>query len=145
MTNTETALSTEEQEHLLEIARANFETWNDALQTGSPSTVAELYVESATFLPTVATRKEGRSGAQDYFVHFLAKKPHGTITEETAQKTPGRDDMIIHTGLYNFELDGDDGRTVVHARFSFVWVLINNEWKILHHHSSLDPERQTIA
>lgn len=122
----------------IQIANKNFQNWNSALQTKRPETVAALYDENASFLPTVASRKEGRVGAQDYFVHFLKKNPFGTIIEETIQ-TAGN--TIIHSGLYDFEVGPDERRSMVHGRFTFVWKQLDNQtWTITHHHSSVDPE-----
>jgi uncharacterized protein (TIGR02246 family) len=132
--------SKEEKMNFKEIAKKNFSAWNEMLQSRDPKKVAELYKEDATFLPTVSPEfKTGKEGACDYFEHFLAKNPNGEIKGEVVQ--PLGDATYLHSGMYDFEVDGKDGRIIVEARFSYVWQKNNNdEWKILHHHSSVKPE-----
>ena len=121
----------------LDIARQNFAAWNAAVQSGDPTTVASLYTEDAAFLPTMEATKRGRAGAEEYFAHFLAKNPTGNIVEDTVQCFG--DDAIVHSGLYDFELGPENNRQVAHARFTFVWTRVGDEWKISHHHSSVVP------
>ena len=45
--------------------------------------------------------------------------------------------MLQDAGLYSFTFA--DG-TSAEARYSFVYILENGEWKISHHHSSLQPD-----
>lgn len=123
----------------LEIAQANMKKWLDVLGTKDPKQVAELYSEGNLFLPTVSGDfKKGRPGAEEYFVHFLAKNPEGEVTEEDVIEIC--DCAYLHAGTYTFLLDSDDGRVEVKARFSYLWKKDkNNEWKIEHHHSSIRP------
>ena len=46
-------------EQMKEIAHVNFKKWNNALQTGDPKIVAELYATNNTFLPTMSGKFEG--------------------------------------------------------------------------------------
>lgn len=122
------------------IARAMFDIWSQALQTGDKRKVAELYTKDSTFLPTLSgVFKFGMQGAEDYFKHFLEKKPIGRIEIDRVQ---GNKNLIIHSGLYIFEVDEQNGqgRTDVKARFTFIYQKQKNGgYKILHHHSSLKP------
>ncbi len=126
-------------EKIKEIARRNFSIWNQALQTGDSKKVAELYAEGATFLPTVSGEfKKGRSGAEEYFKHFLEKNPTGEIIDDEVQILGP--DIYLHSGMYNFELGSDDKRDIVKARFSYVVKLKENGgFEIMHHHSSIRP------
>jgi hypothetical protein len=45
--------------------------------------------------------------------------------------------MVQDAGLYIFRFE--DG-SKAQARYSFIYVLEDGEWKISHHHSSLLPE-----
>ncbi|MBN1778603.1 MAG: SgcJ/EcaC family oxidoreductase [Candidatus Buchananbacteria bacterium] len=136
----ELAESSREQE-LKELAVKNFAVWNEALQTKDPAAVAELYTENASFLPTLNPDfKHGRDGAEQYFEHFLEKDPEGEIIDEQIQ--PIGEDCYIHSGMYNFEVGPKDDRKIVEARFTFVWQKNErDEWKIVHHHSSLVPNK----
>lgn len=122
-----------------EIARRNFFIWNQALETGDQKKVAGLYAEGATFLPTVSGEfKKGRSGAEEYFKHFLEKNPIGEIIDDEVQILGS--DIYLHSGMYNFELGPDSKREVVKARFSYVVKLKEDgDFEILHHHSSVKP------
>ncbi|MDD5651895.1 MAG: SgcJ/EcaC family oxidoreductase [Candidatus Moranbacteria bacterium] len=123
-----------------EVARNNFSVWNEILQTGNPQKISPLYEDGATFLPTVSPKfKKGREEAAGYFEHFMAKNPKGEIKSEEIQVLG--DNVYLHSGLYDFELDGEEGRSIVEARFSYVWRRDNEgKWKIAHHHSSVKPK-----
>lgn len=128
-------------ETIEEIARKNFVFWNETLQTGNPKKVAELYAEDNTFLPTMSKDfRQGKTEAENYFEHFLKKNPEGTIIEEKVQVLGSG--SYLHSGLYNFEIDGKNGREIVEARFTYVWRKDSDgKWKIIHHHSSVKPQK----
>ena len=128
------------EKEIEEIAKQNFLAWNEALKTKEASKVALLYLEEATFLPTVSPEfKIGRTGAEDYFKHFLEKDPVGEIVAEKVQ--PITPSCYLHSGMYNFVVGQGEKREAVEARFSFLWKKDNNgEWKIAHHHSSVKPK-----
>jgi len=122
------------------LARANFQIWNEALQTKDPKAVAELYSTSdLSFLPTVSPEHiKQTEGTEGYFIAFVQKNPFGTITDDNVQVF-NNGDAYLHSGMYTFELGEEDARTPVQARFSYVWQRIGGRWKITHHHSSLRP------
>ncbi|MDH3358524.1 MAG: SgcJ/EcaC family oxidoreductase [Desulfobacteraceae bacterium] len=114
-----------------------FVMWNDALQTGDPDNVVACYAENAILLPTVSAKvRHNHDEIRDYFVHFLAKKPNGRITEQNIRIY---DNIAINSGLYTFSLMGDDGHTDVAARFTFVYRKYEDGWLIIEHHSSILP------
>jgi uncharacterized protein (TIGR02246 family) len=124
-----------------EVAKKNFELWNNALLSGNPKKVAELYAEDASFLPTMSGKFEkDQAGAEKYFQHFLEKHPSGEIIQDEVQIIDPKN--YLHSGFYNFKVDdGQGGRETVQARFSFVWRQNEQgEWKIIHHHSSVKPK-----
>lgn len=131
---------TKNPEGNLEIARENFKKWNDLLQTKDPKKVAELYADEATFLPTMSGKfKSGQEETEEYFEHFLQKDPFGKIIEEKVQFTDPN--HYLHSGLYDFEVKDKEARSIVRARFTFLWGKDEKgEWKILHHHSSVLPK-----
>ena len=118
----------------------NFNSWNEALQTGDPEKVAGLYSPDATFLPTVSGKfNKDQKGTAEYFKHFLELNPTGEIVDEEIQ--PLGDETILHSGLYNFQVVSEGEQKIVKARFTFVWQKNKQgEWKIIHHHSSVKPE-----
>ena len=112
-----------------------FEEWNAALQTGDPKQVSALYETSAILLPTVSNQvRHNHPEIEDYFVHFLAKKPSGKIDESNV-RTFG--DIAINSGVYTFTFA--DGATV-QARFTYVYHWNGQRWLITEHHSSQMPE-----
>jgi len=123
-----------------EIARKNFADWNEALLTGDPEKVAELYAEDNTFLPTMSPDfKKGKAEAEGYFVHFIEKKPIGEVTEEETQSMG--EGFYSYNGFYDFEVDKDGARVIMECRFTFnLRREKNGEWKIIHHHSSEKPK-----
>ncbi len=123
-----------------EIAKENFNKWNDALLTKDAKKVAMLYSADCTFLPTLSDEfKEGQHGAEKYFKHFLEKVPSGEIVQEKIQ--PLGENCYLHSGMYNFTVGPDQDRKTVEARFTFAWQKDEqSEWKIVHHHSSLKPK-----
>ena len=114
---------------------ALFSEWNDALATGDPDVVTQMYADNAVLLPTVSNRvRHNHAEIRDYFVAFLAKGPKGTIDESNI-RTFG--DVAINSGVYTFAFA--DGATV-QARFTYVYRWNGQEWKIVEHHSSAMPE-----
>jgi len=116
-----------------------FTIWNDALQTKDSKKVAELYHETdGILLPTVSPKvRHNREEIADYFDHFLAKNPVGTITESNIRVYG---DVAVNSGLYTFALDdGNGGRVDVEARFTYVYKKEADGWYIVEHHSSVLP------
>jgi len=113
-----------------------FDKWNAALQTGEPKNVSALYETNAILLPTLSNRvRHNHEEIEDYFVHFLAKGPVGTINEGNV-RTFG--DLAINSGIYTFAFeDGSEAQ----ARFTFVYRWNGQEWMIVEHHSSQMPEK----
>ena len=119
---------------------AMFDEWNAALATLDAHNVAMLYAHDAVLLPTISNKpRTTHDEIEDYFVHFLEKKPQGKI-----------DWRIINigcntasdTGLYTFTLHEKHGRIKkVAARYSFVYEYDDDQWLIEHHHSSVMPEK----
>ena len=128
------------EQNFLEIARENFQMWNEALQTKDAKKVSLLYSEDNTFHPTMSGDfKSGQKDAEDYFEHFLLKNPFGKIVEEKVQSLG--ENSYLNSGLYNFEIGPAEKREIVEARFTFVWQKDKDgQWKIIHHHSSIRPK-----
>ena len=121
--------------------RGLFTRWNDALATGDSSFVANLYSESPVLLPTVSDiPRTDFDSVKDYFDAFLLKKPQGEILE--GHITIG-DGFASDSGIYEFTM-GTTGDKVK-ARYTYLYVRENDEWKIQHHHSSVMPEEVVAA
>lgn len=119
-----------------EEVRGLFNLWNDALATLDPKTVANRYAKEAVLLPTVSdTPRNTNDLIVDYFTAFLEKKPQGKII--SGDITIGNN-WAQDAGIYEFTM-GIDG-SKVKARYSYIYVFEDGQWKISHHHSSIMPE-----
>jgi uncharacterized protein (TIGR02246 family) len=98
-------------------------------------TVAGLYAPGALLLPTLSpTNRSDSAGIADYFNAFLKRHPTGTVTSRTILMGCNQ---AIDAGNYRFQLHEPEEQ--VDARFTFVYDFDGEQWRIAHHHSSLQP------
>lgn len=117
------------------IAKENFNKWKKALENQNINAILNLYSKNAILLPTFDKKiRIGRKEIQKYFEGFIKKKPKVNIAEEKTKIIS--EICYIHCGLYQFEIQNKNKKKKVDAKFTFVWYK-NNDWEILHHHSSL--------
>ncbi len=117
-----------------------FNKWNNALQTGNAKTVATLYAEDAILLPTVSNLpRTTPEEIEDYFKHFLKKKPYGIIKQRNIKQGCNK---ITDAGIYDFEVISNGKKEIVPARYTFVYEYRHKQWLIIHHHSSMMPEKK---
>jgi uncharacterized protein (TIGR02246 family) len=115
-----------------------FKKWNMAIQSGNPDEVVKLYADDAILVPTLSNKiRHNNKEIRDYFVQFLALNPVGKILEHNIRIY---NDIAINSGIYSFEINKNNSRTEVKARFSYVYKKFTNSWLIIEHHSSLLPE-----
>lgn len=119
---------------------ALFDRWNAALATLDAHNVAMLYAHDAVLLATLSNEvRPTHEKIEDYFVHFLEKKPQGHIDSRTINIGCN---TASDTGLYTFTLHEKNGKVKkVAARYSFVYEYDDDQWLIEHHHSSMMPEK----
>ena len=101
--------------------------------------VVNMYWNDAILLPTLSDEiRDNNETMLDYFEHFLEKKPQGNITEYFVQQGCNE---VVFDGNYDFTLtDPVTGQiSTAHARFTYVYEKRGSEWKIITHHSSLQP------
>jgi uncharacterized protein (TIGR02246 family) len=111
-----------------------FDQWNASLATGDPDQVVANYSPEGVLLPTLSdVPRTTPEAMREYFVDFLAKSPVGTINSRTIHIGCN---MAVDTGLYTFAFK--DGSSAA-ARFTYVYDRENDQWKIISHHSSLQP------
>jgi uncharacterized protein (TIGR02246 family) len=116
--------------------KALFERWNQALASGNPETVARLYGPGALLLPTLSpTNRSDPEAIADYFTAFLKRQPTGEVTSR--QILLGCN-QATDAGNYRFQLHQPDEQ--LNARFTFVYGFDGQQWRIVHHHSSLVPQ-----
>jgi uncharacterized protein (TIGR02246 family) len=118
--------------------RALFYLWNDALATLDSRLVAKRYSKDPILLATVSDEpRTDFESIKDYFDNFLKLKPQGVILEG---KMKIGYNWAKDAGIYEFTM-GTTGEKVK-ARYSFIYVYEDGQWKIAHHHSSKMPEGQ---
>ena len=113
-----------------------FDRWNDTLKTGDAKKVVANYATKSILLPTVSNKlRLTPAEKEDYFVHFLEKKPVGKIDSRTIQVDCN---TAIDAGLYTFTFS--DG-SQVKARYTYTYKWNGKQWLITSHHSSVMPEK----
>lgn len=121
---------------------ALFDRWNATLQNGGPHDMALLYAEDGVLLPTVSNvPRTNRVEIAEYFEHFLALEPRGTINERYIQVLD--ENTAMDAGVYTFDILRNGVPTYVVARYTFVYERIDGRWRIVSHHSSAMPEPVT--
>ncbi|MCW3149891.1 SgcJ/EcaC family oxidoreductase [Stutzerimonas stutzeri] len=116
---------------------ALFVRWNEDLQSGVPKQVVNNYAANSLLLPTQSnTPRRSAAAKEDYFSHFMTKRPTGTIDSRMVQIGCT---TALDTGLYTFHFA--DG-SAVQARYTFTykWYPQEQRWLITSHHSSTMPE-----
>lgn len=115
---------------------ALFDRWNASLQTGDAKKVVANYAKVSILLPTVSNKpRVSAEEKEDYFEHFLARKPVGAIDRRSIEIDCN---SAIDAGLYTFRFgDGSE----VHARYTFTYKWNGRQWLITSHHSSAMPEK----
>src|SRR6185369_7304729 len=138
-------LTGESKEQTVEqLAEINFKRFNDALASNNPENVAQLFTDDAAFHPTMSGAfKIGKAGALEYFIGFIKKHPVGMIDQENQRIKSYSPNAYTHSGKYKFEIDdGNGGRMLVDARFSYNWLRSKEGvWEIDTFHSSLEPNK----
>lgn len=114
---------------------ALFDAWNQAIQSGDPDKVTAQYAFNGILLPTVPNQvRHNHAEIRDCFVHFLAKRPKGTINESNIRVYS---DIAINSGVYTYDFTPPEGEPFsVTGRYTFVY-----QWLIVEHHSSMMPEK----
>ena len=108
--------------------------WINAIKTGDPKEVTNLYYDDGILLGTFSNKERiGHELILEYFENLLKSPVEVEIVSEHASVS---ESVAVNSGLYNFVTDGK----TINARFSFVYHKNNDEWKITSHHSSIIPE-----
>ncbi len=116
---------------------ALFDRWNSSLQTGDAHKVVANYAARSILLPTVSNKPRVTAAEkEDYFEHFLEKKPRGKIDFRFIEIGCN---SAIDAGLYTFTF-GETGAKVA-ARYTFTYTWDGKQWLITSHHSSAMPEK----
>ena len=108
--------------------------WVNAIKSGDPKQVTDLYHEDAILLGTFSNKERvGHELILEYFENLLKSPVEVEIVSEHFSTS---ELFAVNSGHYNFVVSGK----TIKARFSFVYHKDNGEWKIVSHHSSVMPE-----
>ena len=110
------------------------ETWVDKIRTNDPKQVVDLYHNDGLLLGTFSDKERvGHDLILKYFENLFKSKVDVEIITQHKYET---ESLVTNSGFYNFIVDGK----TKNARFSFVFIKTDDDWKILSHHSSVLPE-----
>jgi uncharacterized protein (TIGR02246 family) len=113
--------------------------WLNAVCSHNLNDVMSKYSQNGILIGTIAEKiLIGKPAIRTYFVDFL-RKPElcGEINSSYVQILSPR--SFIVSGVYTFAYREGTMPEIVLARYSFVFGLENNTWKIINHHSSKIP------
>jgi len=111
------------------------EIWVKKITENDANQVSELYHKDGLLLGTFSDiERHGRESIFNYFENLLKSKVDVEIVSQLKHKT---DTITTSSGFYNFIINGK----IIKARYSFVFLKVEDKWKILSHHSSVLPEK----
>jgi len=112
----------------------SLENWVSKIRTNDSKQVASLYHNDGLLLGTFSDiERKGHDLIFEYFENLLKSEVNVEIITQHKHET---ESLVTNSGFYNFIVEGK----TVNARFSFVLIKTNDDWKILSHHSSVLPE-----
>lgn len=111
-------------------------TWVEKIKSNNANDVADLYHRDGLLLGTFSdSERKGKEQILDYFNELFNSHIDVDLKTKHIYKTKS---LSTVSGLYNFIIDNK----VIEARFSFVFIKVDQKWKIISHHSSLIPNRK---
>jgi len=118
-----------------------YHQWCTTLSTAkNPQNIVKLYAPDATLLPTFSPKI--LSNRTDEITHYFEKllKLHQLKCSTDRLIVVMLGDTAVGTGFYTFSyLDEQHHVKKTPARFTFVYRKENQQWMIVHHHSSVLP------
>jgi len=123
-----------------EDAYATIEQWASALNAGDIDRVVGTYTSDATLMGTSSpSLAKEPNDLRAYFGPPLKAKVQVKLGE--GKPTTIGDNAVAWAGFYDFSGNRPDGQPfALSARYTFVMVKRDGNWKIAHHHSSLRPK-----
>jgi uncharacterized protein (TIGR02246 family) len=113
--------------------------WAEVFTDDNPDPILALYDKEAVMWGTLSpTRRDDPEAIRDYFVKaFKALPGHKVTFGDQLIRVFGN--TAINTGYYTFSFVKDGEAKSLPARYSFVYVKRNGDWKIVDFHSSKMP------
>ena len=113
--------------------------WAEVFTDDNPDPILALYDKEAVMWGTLSpTRRDDPAAIRDYFEKaFKALPGHKVTFADQLIRVYGN--TAINTGYYTFSFVKDGEAKSLPARYSFVYVKRNGDWKIVDFHSSKMP------
>jgi uncharacterized protein (TIGR02246 family) len=113
--------------------------WAEVFTDDNPDPILALYDKDAVMWGTLSpTRRDDPAAIRDYFEKaFKALPGHKVTFGDQLIRVYGN--TAINTGYYTFSFVKDGEAKSLPARYSFVYVKRNGDWKIVDFHSSKMP------
>jgi uncharacterized protein (TIGR02246 family) len=123
-----------------EDAYTTIEQWASALNAGDLDRILGTYRSDATLMGTSSpSLAKEPNDLRVYFGPALRARIQVKLGDSAA--TTISDSAVAWTGFYDFSGNRPDGQPfALSARYTFVVVKGDGNWKIAHHHSSLRPK-----
>ena len=107
--------------------------WVEKIKTNDAAQVADMYHTDGLLLGTFSnSERKGQELILNYFENLFSSHVDIIVITKHEHKSGS---ISTASGLYNFEVNG----IIIKARFSFVFLKTEEDWKILSHHSSVLP------
>lgn len=114
--------------------------WKVALSSGDETNVTKLYKHDAVLWGTLSpVIRDTPELIREYFVKFATLEDIKVEFSDPVVRV--YENTAINTGYYTFSWKENGHSIAVPARYSFVYIRENGDWKILDHHSSVIPEQ----
>ena len=112
--------------------------WVSAVEKGTVEQIVALYDKDSVMLSAFANDPiTSQKGLAAYYGKVV-REPNRKVDVQ-AQDVRVFGNVASSTGLYTFHYDQDGETLDLPARFTFVYVLKDGQWKIISHHSSRVP------
>ncbi len=122
---------------------ALFDRWSTSLATLHPDRVLKNYSATAMLLPLASHAvRRGDAEIRDYFVYFLQRQPRASVAERTVRADCN---LASDTGVYALTMKSRQGpgTETLRVRYSFIYEKRGDDWRIVHEHASVSPEKGT--
>lgn len=113
--------------------------WFECINRNDLDGVVGLYDDRATFHPTLSGEFiQNTKDVRRYFVRFLSMNPQIIVVKFDLREL--LETAFVFSGVMNIDIAENGEQSTIHARFTFVWKLNEDRWRIAHHHNSVVPE-----
>lgn len=112
--------------------------WAKSLNAHDPIKVVAMYDEPFILYATFKSKIDTHEDLLKYFKALVEKKDLKVVFNEQNIRVHGP--AAIDSGLYTFSYNDNGTIKEIPARFTFVYALTPNGWRIVDHHSSVLPD-----